>query len=332
MISVFAAPKRGRFLTARKLTPRTPQSSCVFEQYEHEHPLLEAIADGDIESIRRQIDQDLTVLSLTRDTKGNTCAHVAASLGRLSEFEFLVDLEPSLLAATNEVRSTPAHHAAEAGEVAILRAIHTRAPGLLTARGALGASPMHLAAARNQLSAVLLLDECGADSFNPAAAPLLTLCDRRGSTVLHYAASHDSLDVLVWAAARQPALILATNDHGDTAAHCAARVDAAEALRAMVERCPAVIAACNAQGLRPIDVAGRACRDVLARLHAAAEAEAMAAGPPLPAAPPPPEDPPSESAPLPAALSPAASPPAGAGPRVHWLLRAADSPPAPGAV
>ncbi len=63
---------------------------------------------------------------------------------------------------------------------------------------------MRLAAARDQLSAVLFLDECGADSSHPAAAPLLTLCDRRGSTVLHYAVAHDSLDVLVWAATRQP--------------------------------------------------------------------------------------------------------------------------------
>lgn len=91
------------------MSPLKPQPS--FSKFDH--PFLEAVADGDLNSLRQQADSDPGVILAARDAKGNTAAHVAAALGRLPEFEFLVDREPSLLLAANEVRSTPAHRAAE---------------------------------------------------------------------------------------------------------------------------------------------------------------------------------------------------------------------------
>ena len=259
------------------MSPLKPQPS--FSKFDH--PFLEAVADGDLNSLRQQADSDPGVILAARDAKGNTAAHVAAALGRLPEFEFLVDREPSLLLAANEVRSTPAHRAAEAGEVPVLRAVRARAPALLAARGALGATPLHLAAAHGRLRAVVFLAEEGGPGGGDA--PLLALRDRRGATALHYAAAQGSLDVLAWAAARLPALIPAPNDQGDTAAHCAARAGAADALRALAQRCPAVLAVRNAHGLLPADVAvGPACRQLLADLPEAPPPPTPAAA--LPAA------------------------------------------------
>ena len=112
------------------------------------HPFLDAVACGDLEDVRMQLLVDPSLAKSAHDSKGNSAAHIAAFLGHLNLLQFLVETEPELLSATNEVRNTPIHRAAEAGKVPIIAYIRDKEPALLSCKGAMGASPMHLAAAK----------------------------------------------------------------------------------------------------------------------------------------------------------------------------------------
>jgi hypothetical protein len=145
---------------------------------------------------------------------------------------------------------------------------------LHASHGALGATPAHVAAARGRLAAIVFL----AEEADPSAAAL-QLRDRRGSTQLHYAATHGQLEVADWIATRRPDLIAARNDYGDTAAHCAAQAGELETLRLLVGRDPSPLLVENTFALRPMDLSPRHpdCLAFLSGASAEAEVAAMAA-------------------------------------------------------
>ena len=87
----------------------------------HEHPFLEAITKGDTAVMQSHLASNSNAVTMLRDGRGNTSAHIAARFGRLEALQLLVRHEPKLLYEQNEVRNTPAHTAAEAGQVDILR-------------------------------------------------------------------------------------------------------------------------------------------------------------------------------------------------------------------
>ena len=96
--------------------------------HSQDHPFLEAVTNGDIAAIQKQLASNPAVVSSLRDGRGNTAAHIAARFGRLEALELLVWHEPKLLHEQNEVRNTPAHTAAEAGQVAVLQWLGEQVP------------------------------------------------------------------------------------------------------------------------------------------------------------------------------------------------------------
>lgn len=112
------------------------------------HPFLDAVAYGDIEDVKTQLLLDSNLAKSVHDKKGNCAAHIAAFYGHLQVLQFLVETDPDILSATNEVRNTPAHKAAESGKLTILAYLRDRDKALLSTKGAMGASPLHVAAAK----------------------------------------------------------------------------------------------------------------------------------------------------------------------------------------
>ena len=65
-------------------------------------PILQATTLGDLSSIKSILALDPRAAKTARDARGNTVLHIAAAQGCVDIFSYLVNLEPDLLAETNE--------------------------------------------------------------------------------------------------------------------------------------------------------------------------------------------------------------------------------------
>jgi ankyrin repeat protein len=177
-------------------------------------PLFHAVEAGDVDKIKSMLLWDANCIVSTRDRRKNTALHVAASSGRVSEFELLHLHAPELLSVVNDVQKTAAHTAAESGHVSIIKFIADKDPSLMLAKGALGATPGHLAAIHGHLDVIRFLTHISPSS--------LSARDRNGSTLVHYAAQHGHTAVIAFAHSCRPVALLDMNNSFHTPVHLAA--------------------------------------------------------------------------------------------------------------
>jgi len=122
--------------------------------------LHEAAQAGDLARAEALLNQDPYLASATDDIK-ETALHRAAAAGHADAVAFLLTHAAAPDAASHLGR-TPLHQAAERGHVAVAQALldHKARPGLLDSSGM---TPLHLAARHGHLDMVRLLLARGAD-------------------------------------------------------------------------------------------------------------------------------------------------------------------------
>ena len=105
---VFCCANR-RDLTDELIASRQTTVSPTRPTNSPSHPFLDSVGRGDFEDVKAQLLIDPTLARSVHDSKGNYASHVAAFAGQLDMFQFLVDTEPELLWAINEVHITCAN-------------------------------------------------------------------------------------------------------------------------------------------------------------------------------------------------------------------------------
>jgi ankyrin repeat protein/L-ascorbate metabolism protein UlaG (beta-lactamase superfamily) len=243
----------------------------------HTPSLHEACRTGEIEDVRRLLDESPSLLNRPDLTNGCSPLHHAAFGGQADVVEELLG-RGAIVDARDRSGSTPLHYAAFAGASMIARTLmdaeadpaarndslttvlHTAARGGMLdlveelldrgfdsdTRNLYGETPLHHAAQSNRLGVVRLLVERGA-TIDPA--------DRYLLTPIHKAAIGGAVEVLEWLADRGGSLD-AGDLLGDTALHCASSMGRTETVGWLLEHGAAVDSG-NAEGATPLHAAAR---------------------------------------------------------------------------
>ncbi|KAJ0806729.1 putative ankyrin repeat-containing domain-containing protein [Helianthus annuus] len=189
--------------------------------------LFEASLTGNVQVLNELLAQDELILdrvSLTRVSE--TPLHIAALRGHNDFAKILLLKKPTLATSLDSSRQTPLHLAAAAGHVEIARELlHVTSAEGCRFRDKDGRTPLYLAAKNEQLEIIKLLIETKPDickelqdngdtilhtciCYNSFEAfkllcqlwnedELAMLTDRNGNTLLHLAAVHKQVQVLV---------------------------------------------------------------------------------------------------------------------------------------
>ncbi len=211
-------------------------------------PLHCAAAADALDAARWLVDRGADIHAA--DDNGWTPLHVAAAAGAGNTPRWLVDRIADMRAAATEGHdafcNTLLHLAASANDVDAMPLLVEQGADIHVMNND-GETPLYGAVQRGAMDAARWLAERGADIRGGALFG--------GGTLLHYAARRDDVEKVRWLI-EQGADIRAVDNDGETPLHHAAGKDAVDAARQLVER-GADVRAVNANGETPLDLATR---------------------------------------------------------------------------
>ncbi|XP_019173574.1 PREDICTED: ankyrin repeat-containing protein NPR4-like [Ipomoea nil] len=229
-----------------------------------ERMVFEAALKGDVESLKRLLDEDPLVLerSMASGVYSDTPLHVAAMLGYQDFANEILKRKPQLPKELNSNQSSPLHLAAAMGHEGVVRCLLLADRGMCKARDRDGLTPFHLAAVKGRVEVLKeLMMSDGHDEICSSSEELLSEVmamdgEKLGESILHMCVKHGQLEALKFVVEKigdDADFVNSKDAFGNTVLHLAVENKQFEAVKFLVQHPKIQVKAENVKGLTAKD-------------------------------------------------------------------------------
>nr|GLL25870.1 ankyrin repeat-containing protein NPR4-like [Ipomoea trifida] len=225
-----------------------------------ERMVFEVALKGDVESLKRLLDEDPLALERSMaSVYSDTPLHVAAMLGYQDFANEILRRKPQLAKDLNSNQSSPLHLAAAMGHAGVVRCLLLADRGICKARDRDGLTPFHLAAVKGRVEVLKeLMTSDGHEICSRELSEVVGMDgEMLGESILHMCVKYGQLEALKFVVETigddDADFVNSKDAFGNTVLHLAVEYKQFEAVKFLVQRSRIQVNAENGKGLTAMD-------------------------------------------------------------------------------